>query len=185
MNKRLLILTCVFSVLTFISSLMCSLLVYFNERERTNINGQEVLASNNVYKSSSIIYNQNNQIKIENPTPGYSTTYSFSITNNNADLLKYNVEWDNVSSTWEVPNETLIPNPSEFTYYIECSNGTKVDKKKMPTNSDEYIIMKDLEVKAKDTISCSMKIEFVKKDIDQTYNLNKSFVGTYKIKLSK
>ena len=63
MDKKLVTLVCFFSILTFISSTICSSLVFLNEKARTDANSNKVIATNNIYKSTSIIYNQNKTIR--------------------------------------------------------------------------------------------------------------------------
>lgn len=178
MDRKCMILTCIFSVLTLISSIICSSLVFYNEKARTEINSEEVLAANNIYKNSTIIYDQNNSIKLSGLEPGFSMQQSFSITNNNSNTIKYNIEWTSVVSTWA---ESTEARPEEFLYSLSCSNGEKVDNKKMPVSEKDYVILENLELKTNNTNTCTISITFLNTGLDQSYNLNKSFGGTYKI----
>ena len=175
------ILTCLFSVLTLISSIICSSLVFYNEKARTEINSEEVLAANNIYKNSTIIYDQNNNLKLSGLTPGFSMQQTFSITNNNSNAIKYNLEWTNVTSTWAENTNGLQSRPEEFLYTVTCSNGEKVENKKMPVSEKDYIIFENLEIKTNKINTCTITITFLNTGVDQSYNLGKSFGGTYKI----
>ena len=180
MDKKLVIVVCFFSVITLISSIICSCLVFFNEKARTEVNSNKVIASNNIYKSTTLIYNSNNTLSLSGITPGYTLEQYFSITNNNSNTIKYNIEWTDIISTWSVSNSGYQAHPEEFVYSISCTNGEKIENKQMPTNSDEKIIMENLELKTNKSNDCTIKISFIAKDADQSYNYNKSFKGTYK-----
>ena len=180
MDKKITILVCFFSVITLISSLVTSAFVFYSEQARTEANSNKVLATNNVYKSSSIVYSENNTLNISSISPGYSTTRTFSITNNNSNTIKYRIEWDNVTSTWE-DSSSLSSHPEEFVYTLSCSNGEAVKETIMPTKNKTVNILENLELKTNKTNECTLKIEFKNLNIDQSYNDNKSFRGTYKI----
>ena len=67
-----------------------------NDEIRTEANSSKVLASKNIYKRTSIIYDTNNNLKISSINPGYNLEKKFSITNNNSNTIKYLIEWENV-----------------------------------------------------------------------------------------
>jgi len=182
MDKRITILVCFFSVITLISSLVTSALIFYNEQARTEANSNKVLATNNIYKSSSIVYNQNNTLNLSELKPGHTTIHTFSITNNNSNTIKYRIEWNNVTSTW---NEEIngIAHPEEFIYSLSCSNGESIKETQMPTG--KTTILKDLEIKTNKTNECTLKVEFISTGLDQSYNNNRSFRGTYKIIIEK
>lgn len=181
MDKRLLILTCFFSVLTLICSIICSSLVFYNEKTRTELNSNQVLATNNIYKNTSIVYNQNNTISLSGITPGFNVTQTFSVVNNNSNAIKYNIEWTDVVTTWNTPNNEIAPKPEEFIFSLTCNNGEKIENKTMPISEEDYIILENLELKTNKSNDCTIKISFLNKGVDQSYNFNKSFKGTYKV----
>lgn len=146
-----------------------------NDEIRTEANSSKVLANKNIYKRTSIIYDTNNNLKISSINPGYNLEKKFSITNNNSNTIKYLIEWENVTSTWSSGNGI----PAEFVYTLNCSNGEKVTSKQMPLNNE--IIIDDLELQTNKTNECSIKISFINTGQDQSYNLNKTFTGTYKV----
>ncbi len=180
MDKRLVILICFLSVLTLISSIICSSLVFFNEKARTDVNSNKVLATNNIYKSTTIIYNNNNTLNLSGLTPGYSLEQHFSIVNNNSNTIKYNIEWSDIISTWNTTNNGEQAHPEEFIYSITCTNGEKVENKQMPYSNKENIILENLELKTNKSNDCTIKVTFKSTGYEQLYNLNKSFRGTYK-----
>ena len=182
MYKKWMILVCSFSAITMIFSIICSGLIYYSETIRTELNSNRILANKNIYKKTSIIYEQNNSIKLSSISPGYSLTQNFSITNNNSNTIKYNIVWDNITSTWDISSDGITPaKPEEFVYSLSCTNGEKIENKTMPINNDKPIILENLELKTNQVNSCSINITFISKGIDQSYNLNKSFGGTYKV----
>ncbi len=181
MGKKWWILICFFSVLTFISSFICVILIHLSEESKTSINSNSILASNNIYINSTIQYDKSNKLNLYDLTPGYTYSNTFSITNNNSNTIYYNITWENVSSTWN----TNSNHPEEFIYYLNCSNGEKTDKKQMPLNNSENIILENLELKTNKTNTCTITIEFIKTQSNEAYNLNNAFGGTYKININK
>lgn len=180
MDKKWMVLMCIFSVLTFISSIVCSCFIFFSEKSRIEGVSKEVLADSNTYKSSSIVYNNNNTINLSELSPGYNIEQTFSITNNNSNPIIYSIEWRDVTSTWNYNSDGTIVHPEEFIYSIKCSNGENKENITMPTNGDS-VIFDNLELKTNRTNTCNIKISFIDKETDQSYNLNKLFRGTYKI----
>lgn len=175
MDKKWMILTCFFSILTLISSIICSCLVFYNEKARTDTNSNKVLANNYIYKSTSITYNQNNKLNLLNLNPGYNLEQTFSITNNNSNSLKYNIVWENITSNWnQSPN-----NNEDFIYTLSCSNGEKIENQPMPTK--ETTILENIELKTNKTNDCSITISFLNKGANQYYSPNNSFNGVYKV----
>lgn len=182
MAKKWTILLCFFSILTFITSLISTIIVIVNENARTELNSTEVLATNNTYKSTSITYDQPNELNLVNLVPGYTQTNTFTITNEHSNTIKYSVKWYNVNSNWDEINPiTNTSKPDEFKYALICSNGEKIEEKIMPTNEDDMTIIKDLELKTNKTNTCTLTIQFISTGLDQSYNFNKTFKGTYKV----
>lgn len=181
MDKKWMILTCFFSVLTFISSVICSCLVFYNEKARTEVNSNKVLATNNTYKSTTISYYQNNLLSLSELTPGYNLEQSFSIVNDNSNTIFYDIIWSNVTSTWNISTNNIPPHPEEFIYSLVCSNGEKIEHKQMPIDNNDNVILENLELKTNKANDCTIKISFINTNLEQSYNLNKSFSGTYKI----
>lgn len=181
MDKKWMILMCIFSVLTFISSIVCSCFIFFSEKSRIEAASQEVLANSNTYKSTSIVYYNNNTMNLSDLSPGFSNEQTFSITNNNSNPIIYSIEWKDVTSTWNYSSDDTTTHPEEFVYSIKCSNGENKENISMPINGEDAIILDNLELKTNRTNTCNIKISFIEKDNDQSYNLNKLFRGTYKV----
>lgn len=179
MEKKWMILICFFSMLTLISSIICSSLVFYNEKARTDANSSKVLKSNNIYKNASIIYNQNNTLNLSSLNPGYTLEQTFLITNNNSNTMKYNLEWTDVVSTWYY-SDSNNAHPEEFAYSLACTNGERVNNKQMPDKEKDLIILENLELKTNKSNECTITIKFANTGKDQSYNANKSFKGTYK-----
>lgn len=181
MDKKVMLLISVFSLVTLISSIVCTSLIYFNEKDRTEINGNSVVASKSTYISTSIVYEDNNNLNISSLMPGNNITQSFSITNNNSNTIKYSIKWQNITSTWKDSSEFQIAHPEEFVYHLNCTNGEVINNKQMPINNDDEYILRDLELKTNQVNTCTIRFEFVNREIDQSYNFNKQFGGTYKV----
>ena len=179
MEKKMVILVGFFSVLTLIFSVITSSLIFFNEKARTEANSNKVLIQEGIYKNTSITYEKNNTLNLSGLTPGYSLEQQFSITNNNSNTIKYNIEWTNVASSWNIASDGMESHPEEFIYSITCTSGDRIVEKQMPT-SDE-IILENLELKTNKFNDCIIKVTFKNTGLDQLYNYNKSFKGTYKI----
>lgn len=185
MDKKMVLLTCFLSILTLIFSVICSSFIYFNDKRQTDSNGTKVLASNNIYKKISIVYNEDNNINVSNLIPGASIEKKFSITNENSNSIKYNIEWFNISSTWNKSLNNFKSIPEEFVYSISCTDGEKIENKTMPFNNEKNIILENLELKTNKTNECIINIKFLNKEEDQSYNYNKEFKGTYKVVITK
>ena len=179
MDKKWMILACFFSILTFVTSVICSSLIFYNERNRTEINSEQVLATNNIINSSNIIYKQNNSISLSNINPGFTLNKNFSITNNNSNTIKYKVEWANIVSNWGVGSDIEEAHPEELIYSLSCSNGEKVSNKQVPVDEKNNLIIDNLEVKTNNTNNCTLTIIFKNTGGNQDYNKNKSFGGKY------
>lgn len=184
MGKKWMILLCSFSVLTLICSIISTSLIFYGDRARTQENSNKVIANNNVYKNATIVYEQDNNLSLYGLTPGIKITQNFSMTNNNSNTIKYSIKWLNVTTTWNgnTLNYSEI-HPEEFVYTLTCSNGEKIDRKQMPLEN-EYIIQ-NLELKTNKSNNCSIDIEFLNMNKDQSYNYNKSFSGRYLITIEE
>ena len=186
MKNKWILLAVFFSVVTLISSLTCTVLVYNSEKNKTEVNSNQIIATNKIYKSTSIVYYQDNNLKLSGLEPGYTRSQTFTITNNNSNTIKYDIEWIGVSSTWNTESEEYNEvHPEEFVYKVTCTNGEKTETREMPIIDKDYEILKDLELKTNKTNECTITITFQQKDRDQSYNLNKSFGGTYIVKVKE
>lgn len=180
MDKKWMILMGIFSVLTFISSIVCSCFIFFSEKSRIEAASKEVLANSNTYKSTSIVYNDSNTINLSELSPGYTNEQTFNIINNNSNSIIYNIEWTDITSTWNYSSNGGDTHPEEFVYSIKCTNGESKENR-MPLDANDKIILENLELKTNRTNSCTIKISFIQKSTDQSYNSNKLFRGTYKV----
>lgn len=186
MGKNSMILILSFSVLTFITSLICTLVIINNENARTEMNSNKVIAKKNTYISSYITYKESNKFTINNLKPGDRVNKTFVINNNNSKEIKFDLYWENIYSDWGTANMYGIIHPEEFTYTVACTNGEKTESKQVPLNSNEDLkILENITLQTNKTNTCTISFLFEKKDIDQTYNLEKTFTGTYKVKLQK
>ena len=51
----------------------------------------------------------------------------------------------------------------------------------MPTQNDDLSIIDNLELKTNKSNTCTINIQFKYTGLDQSYNFNKTFKGTYKV----
>lgn len=182
MDKKMMILIGFFSVATFISSVIGSCIVFYNEKARTDINSNKVLAATDIYKSVSINYYNNNLLKLNALQPGFSFEHKFSITNNNSNEINYDIVWNNVSSTWHYSENGMEAHPEEFIYSLTCSDGQKITNTPMPIDEkNNNIIFENQSLKTNKTNECTLKVTFISTGMDQSYNLNRSFGGEYKV----
>lgn len=186
MDKKWMILFSVFSVCTLIISAISCTFIILNEKTHTKINSESILAEKIEYKSTTIVYKQNNTLKLSELNPGDFRSYSFDVVNNNSNTIYYSVKWQNVTSNWNTVAEGYsAAHPEELVYSIDCTDGSKIDNQKMPATGEEKVIIQNLELKTNSSNSCTLNINFLHKDTDQSYNLNKSFSGTYKVVVDK
>lgn len=145
------------------------------------MNSNVLVAKKDIYKSTSIVYEENNTLNITDLTPGTQITRTFSITNNNSNPVNYSISWEGINSNWNTNTGYDIIRPEELIYSLSCSNGEKKENIVMPYNNDNNIIFENLELKTNKTNTCHLVITFLAKEEDQTYNSNKYFGGTYQI----
>ena len=110
MGKNSMILILSFSVLTFITSLICTLVIINNENARTEMNSNKVIAKKNTYISSYITYKESNTFTINNLRPGDTIYKNFVITNNSSKETKYNVYWENIIIIYTRMNRMSLKN---------------------------------------------------------------------------
>ena len=170
MYKKWPILVVVFSLLTFIISSLSSVLVFYSEQERTNINGNDILASKKIYKSTTITYENNNNLTLSSINSGYELIQNFSIANNNSDSIRYDILWTDVKNI----QSTLDNN---FIYNLNCSDGTNITNQVMPIEDTK--IVSDIELATNKINNCTITIKYTSPTPEVL--VNKSFGGTYKV----
>ena len=185
MGKKWSILFCIFSMLTLISSIAYNIFLVSNDKNRTELNSNSVLASNNIYNKIYINYESDNHLNLSNLLPAQSVTKTFSITNNNSKDISYSIVWDNITSTWGLNHyDSSLVHPEEFLYTLSCTDGTTITNQ-MPINNDNNIILDNLTLKSNSINTCIINIEFTFLEKDQSYNFNKIFEGTYKVVINR
>lgn len=185
MGKKWSILLCIFSMLTFISSITYNVFLISNDKNRTELNSNSVLASNNTYNKVYINYEYDNHFNLTNLLPTQSISKSFSITNNNTKEIMSSIIWENVKSNWGTNQyDSSLVHPEELVYELNCSDGTIITKQ-MPINNEDNIILDNLKIKSNSINTCTIKVEFIQKETDQSYNYDKNFEGTYKVVINR
>lgn len=185
MNKKWLVTFVIFSVLTFIiSSITCSL-TFYSDKKHTKINSDRILVDNGIIKNSLITYYESNTISLNNISPGYTKTYKFDISNINSNEISYDIEWNNINSTWNIQNQDYGSHPEEFVYSLSCLDGIYIDNTTMPFNDKNSKIIENQKLKSNTTNECELTILFKNTGNDQSYNSNKSFTGEYKVNIKE
>ncbi len=173
MERKLLGILCVLSILTFTTSLFSTLLIYFNDSNHTKVNSNSILNKNTRYKKSMIVYENGKHIEIRNVASEFEKDYSFKIVNDNSDEIVYNIKWGNVVSDW---NSSDYQN---FFYSVSCDNGITIDKQNMPFSNEEKSIVSSLLLNSNKVVSCSIKIQYSGNYIEQTNNSFTADVGVF------
>lgn len=185
MGKKWLILLCIFSVLTFISSITYNVFLISNDKNITELNSNSVLASNNTYNKIYINYEYDNHLYLTNLLPTQSISNNFTITNNNTKEITYSILWENIKSNWGTNQyDSSLIHPEELVYSLNCTDGSVVTNQ-MPINNDNNVILDNLKLKTNSINNCVLKVEFIRKETDQSYNFDKSFEGTYKVVINR
>ena len=140
-----------------------------------NSNINKVIASNKKIINVSVYYNQDNNVGLVNLMPGSVITREFIITNNNSDEINYHVTWNGVNSNW------YDVHPEELVYEVSCSNGEKLERTNMP--KDSGIFMNNMKLGTNKTNTCLMTITFIDTPDGQEYNLNRTFMGIFKVEI--
>ena len=169
MGKKWMILICFFSILTFISSVITTIILFRIEHNRDEIKTTSLKATTKNYQKNSITYYGDNNISLVDLLPGAKIEKSFSIANINSDTLKYTIKWHNVVSNWNFENENFI-------YTLNCDDFEKIIKK-MPTNPEEIIT--EQEIKSNSQNNCVLTIEV----LDSEYIPGNEFSASYIISI--
>ena len=83
-------------------------------------------------------------------------------------------------SSKNIPRDLRLLNDTDVDYiHVDVMDGKFVENKTMPFENS--IILENLELKTNKTNDCTIKVTFKNIGVDQSYNNNKSFRGTYKI----
>ena len=169
MGKKWWILICIFSILTFTSSIITSVLLFNIENHRNEIKTNNLKGTKKIYQNTLITYYGDNDLHLTNLLPGNRIERSFSITNNNSESIEYNIAWENVSTSWDEGNENFI-------YTLTCDDFT-LTSITMP-NSDN--IIKNGIINSNKTNNCILTIETLQNE----FNFENSFDATYTINLN-
>ena len=68
MDKKWMILIGFFSAFTLISSIVSTSIIFMNDETRTEVNSNKVLPNKNIYKSTSIVYDESNNLNFFSKT---------------------------------------------------------------------------------------------------------------------
>ena len=119
-------------------------------------------------KNMEITYTETSNVTLENAYTGDSVTKTFTVKNTGDTDVYYNVVLENVVNNFA--------KPEELTYIISEANNVAYGSGGVPTADDT--ILADIKIKTGETHSYTLKIIFLSlDDVDQSYNMNKTFSG--------
>ncbi len=164
MERKLLWILCIVSIMTFASSLFSSLLIYFNENNHTRVNSSNIINTKTKYKKSLIVYETGKSVSIKDVAGLFEKDYWVSITNDNSDDIIYQIMWKNVTSDWNTTDNV------NFVYGVSCDNGVVIDNNVMPNTNEEKVIVGAIVVSANKSVACGIKVRYAGNYLEQSNN---------------
>ena len=136
--------------------------------------GKEIVLST-FDKNTTIIYNDTSNVSMVNAYTGDEIIKTFSVENTSNYLLYYDIILKNVVNNFE--------DKDDLVYILESENAAKREESIIP--SKEESIASDILIKPHEKHEYKMTITFVKRDADQSINMNKTFSSNIQIVGSK
>lgn len=194
MERKNVIFLTVVAIATLLVAVVGATFAYFSTTVQSNINNNQNKVDIGTAKlaSSTIIFaSSGDKIDMQNAVPGSSANTSFTITNDSDIDLSYDISWKDVTSTFNTPDDDYnaetdgaVPTTQkdELKYSVSCtttkegsSQGSKEET--APTTATAPILSNQL-IKAKDTATCTVTVNFIETNTNQNYNQGRSFAGT-------
>ena len=116
-------------------------------------------------KNTTIIYNDTSNVSMVNAYTGDEIVKTFSVENTSNYILYYDILFNNVVNNFE--------NKDDLIYKLESNNAAIRNTSIMPSEND--YIASDVLLKPLEKHEYTMTITFVKKDTDQSKDMNKTF----------
>ncbi len=171
MERKLLWILCVLSILTFTTSLFTTLFIYYNDNNHTKVNSNSIANKKTKYKKSMIVYEHGNHVDLRNVGIGFGNDYLLKIANDNSDDINYTIKWGNVINDW---NSSDYQN---FVYSINCDNGVVLDNQNMPFSNEDKDIVSSLVIGPNKEVSCRISIKYNGNYIEQSNNSFAADIG--------
>lgn len=192
-RKNVIFLTVV-AIATLLVAVVGATFAYFSTQVQSNVTDNNNKVDIGTAKLSSvpmIIFDvTGNKINMANAVPGDSGSSSFTIENSSDIDLSYNISWKDVVSTFNEADEDYegsAPDAQadELKYTVSCTatmeGSTPVSKTDITAPLTDGPIASNLVVKAKDTATCNITVNFIETNANQNYNQGRSFTGTINV----
>lgn len=192
-RKNVIFLTVV-AIATLLVAVVGATFAYFSTQVQSNITDNNNKVDIGTAKLSSvpmIIFDvTGNKINMANAVPGDSSSSSFTIENSSDIDLSYNISWKDVVSTFNQADEDYVgtapdTQADELKYTVSCTatmeGSTPVSKTDITAPLTDGPIASNLVVKAKDTATCNITVNFIETNENQNYNQGRSFTGTINV----
>ena len=194
MERKNVIFLTVVAIETFLVAVIGATFAYFSTQVQSNVsdnNNQVNVGTAKLGSVPMIIFDvTGNKIDMANAVPGASSNSSFTIKNNSDLDLSYNISWKDVTSTFNEANADFVGSaPStqadELKYSVSCTatmeGSTPISKDNVTAPLVDGPIASNLIVKAKDTATCNITVNFLETNENQNYNQGRSFTGTINV----
>lgn len=194
MERKNVIFLTVVAIATLLVAVIGATFAYFSTQVQSNVTDDSNKVDLGTAKLNSlpmIVFDvTGNKINMANAVPGDSGSSSFTIENNSDIDLSYNISWKDVVSTFNEADTDFVgsaPNTQadELKYSVSCTatieGSTPVSKSEITAPLTDGPIASNLVVKAKDTATCSITVNFVETNTNQNYNQGRSFTGTINV----
>lgn len=194
MERKNVIFLTVVAIATLLVAVIGATFAYFSTQVQSNVsdnNNQVNVGTAKLGSVPMIIFDvTGNKIDMANAVPGASSNSSFTIKNNSDLDLSYNISWKDVTSTFNEANADFVGSaPStqadELKYSVSCTatmeGSTPISKDNVTAPLVDGPIASNLIVKAKDTATCNITVNFLETNENQNYNQGRSFTGTINV----
>lgn len=194
MERKNVIFLTVVAIATLLVAVIGATFAFFSTQVQSNVTNGENKVDIGTAKLDSlpmIVFDvTGNKINMEKAFPGDSSNSSFTIKNNSDMDLSYNISWKDVVSTFNQADADFVGSaPStqadELKYSVTCTatieGSTPVTKTDITAPLVDGPIASNLLVKAKDTATCNITVNFVETSKPQDYNQGRSFTGTINV----
>lgn len=191
-RKNVIFLTVV-AIATLLVAVVGATFAYFSTTVQSNITGNQNKVDVGTAKlaSSTIVFAASgDKIDLQNAIPGSSANTSFTITNNSDIDLSYDVSWKDVTSNFnekDADYEGYAPSTQadELKYKVSCTatkeGSSQESKEETAPLTGTAPILSNQKIKAGDTATCTVTVNFIETNENQNYNQGRTFTGTINV----
>ena len=201
MERKNVIFLTVVAIATLLVAVVGATFAYFSttvQSQITNNSNQATVKTAQLTASTIIFAQSGNKINLENAIPGDTASTSFTIQNTGETAIPYNIQWKDVTNTFNNANELITDGSApetgktmadDLVYTMICTGGTSQTKSETtaPLNDQDSnaTILGNVTVAAGQTATCELTVTFKETDRNQNYNQGKSFQGTVEVTTEK